>query len=178
MHALGEGEMFLRTLTQDRDLEDGRVPIAVCATDLLSGERVLIRSGNAARAAYASSALAGVLPPLEESGKLLADGAYADIAPIDVARDYGNPIVIAVDPGQPQEAKEVRNGLQAIMRAFDICHTRHADLRFEAADLVLRPVFRRTINALDFDASRECIAAGMRVARDHRGRLEELLQPV
>jgi NTE family protein len=178
MHALGEGEMFLRTLTQDRDLEDGRVPIAVCATDLHSGERVLIRSGDAARAAYASSALAGVLPPLEESGKLLADGAYADIAPIDVARDYGNPIVIAVDPGQLQEAKEIRNGLQAIMRAFDICHTRHADLRFEAADLVLRPVFRRAIDALDFDASRECIAAGMRVARDHRGRLEELLQPV
>ena len=177
IHALAEGETFLRTLTQDQNLEDGRVPIVLCATDLRSGARVLIRSGNAAQAAYASSALAGVLPPREESGKLLADGAYVDIAPIDVARDYGNPIVIAVDPGQLQEENEVRNGLEAIMRAFDICHRRHADLRFEEADLVLRPEFRRSINTLDFDASRECVAAGMRVARAHRRRLEELLRP-
>lgn len=175
MHALPEGESFLKTLTKGRNLEDGRVPVVVCATDLRSGERVTLRSGSAAQAAYASSALAGVLPPLERPEALLADGAYVDIAPIDVAREYGNPIVIAVDPGQLLATTEIHNGLQALMRAFDICHRRHAELRFEEADLVLRPVFRRPIDTLDFDASRECVAAGMRVTRAHRARLEELL---
>jgi NTE family protein len=175
-HALDEGERFLRSLTEDRDLEEGRVPVAVCATDLGSGERVIIRSGSAAQAIYASSALAGVLPPLERpGGRLLADGAYVDIAPIDVARAYRNPVVIAVDPGQLLEAAEIHNGLQALMRAFDICHRRHAELRFDEADLVLRPTFPRPIDTLDFDKRRECIAAGMRVARANRGRIEQLL---
>jgi NTE family protein len=176
IHALADGERFLRKLTGDQNLEGGRIPIAVSATDLRSGERVILRSGSAARAAYASSALAGVLPPLGRSGTLLADGAYVDLAPIDVAREYGNPVVIAVDPGQLLEANEIRNGLQAVMRAFDICNRHHADLRFEEADLVLRPTFRRHIDMLDFGASRECVAAGMRVVRAHRRCLEELLR--
>ena len=176
VHAMAEGERFLRTLTADLNLEDGRIPISVCATDLRSGERVILRSGNAAKAAYASSALAGVLPPLDGSGTLLADGAYVDIAPIDLAREYGNPVVIAVDPGQLMAANEIRNGLQALMRAFDICHRRHADLRFEEADLVLRPVFRRSIDTLDFDAARECVAAGMRAVRSQRRHLEAWLR--
>lgn len=175
VHALTQGQAFLRALTRGRKLEDGRVPIAVCTTDLRSGERVILRSGSAAQAIYASSALAGVVPPLQRSGTLLADGAYVDLAPIDVAREYGNPVAIAVDPGQLMEASAIHNGLQAITRAFEICHRHHAELRFGEADLVLRPTFRRPIDTLDFDAKRECVAAGMRAVRLRRRTLEELL---
>ncbi|HSH75662.1 MAG TPA: patatin-like phospholipase family protein, partial [Longimicrobiales bacterium] len=57
------GRNALRALLGRADLAEGRVPVAVSATDLLSGERVVIRSGPAAEAVYASSALAGVFPP-------------------------------------------------------------------------------------------------------------------
>jgi len=39
------------------------VPVAVVATDLLSGEHVVMREGEAVRAVYASAAIAGLLPP-------------------------------------------------------------------------------------------------------------------
>ncbi len=174
--ALTAGTRLLRGLTGGRRLEDGRVPVAVCATDLRTGERVVLRSGSASQAIYASSALAAVLPPLRLGERLLCDGAYADIAPVDVARSFGHCAVIAVDAGQPQPILEIRNGFQALARAIDICQLTHAHLRFGEADLVLHPTFRRVIDTLDFDARRECVAAGMRAVRCVRRELQRLLR--
>jgi NTE family protein len=174
-HALFAGARLLRKLTLGRKLEDGRIPVAVCATDLRAGARVVLKSGSASSAAYASSALAGVLPPLRRGDQLLCDGAYADIAPIDVARSFGHPMVVAVDPGQPQATNEVQNGFQVLTRALEICSLTHAHLRFEQADLVLRPEFRREIDTLDFSARRECVAAGIRGVRENRDALLRLL---
>lgn len=175
IHALDAGTDILKKLTGNHSLEDGRIPVAVCATDLLSGERVVLRTGPAAEAVYASSALAGVLPPLQRDGQLLADGVYADIAPIDVAREFGPVTVIAVDAGQSAPPPTIRNGFQALMRAVEICHEHHARLRFDAADLVLRPEFPAAIDTLDFSAKRSCIASGIRVVRHNRERIEALL---
>lgn len=164
----------LRSLTRGRDLSVGRPQVAICATDLRTGDRIVLREGDAAEAAYASSALAGVVPPLERDDALLVDGAYADLAPIDVARSFGH-AVLAVDPGQESYAGRLENGLQALVRAFEICHREHAKLRFAAADSVLRPTFRRPIDVLDFGARRECVAAGMRAVRAGRDALDGLL---
>ncbi|MFQ5689987.1 MAG: patatin-like phospholipase family protein [Gemmatimonadota bacterium] len=175
--AFREGNALLRDLTLGRNLEQGRVPIAVSTTDLQTGERVVLRSGPAAEAVYASAALAGVLPPLSTDGRLLCDGAYADLAPIDSARALGPDTVIAVDPVQSPRDTDIRNGLEALMRAVEICHIRHAELRFREADLVLRPRFRRPIEVLEFDAKRECVAAGVRVVRERLPDLSRRLSP-
>lgn len=169
------GRDVLRSLFADADLSDGRVPVAVCATDLLSGERVVIRTGPAEAAVYASSALAGILPPVRRGPRLLADGAYTDICPIDVARTYGNDVIVAVNPGRADVVNEISTGLAAIMRATEICYLHHAALRFAQADVVIRPSFRRPIDTLDFAARRECVAAGIRGLRACREELEHLL---
>ncbi len=174
--SLEDGKGLLRALTLDRNLEDGRIQVAISTTDLYSGSSYILQTGNAAEAVYASAALAGILPPFPVEGHLLADGAYSDIAPIEVARSMGHPVVIAVDPGQALASSEIRNGYQAIMRAIEICHLKHADMRFGLADLVLRPPFQRTIDTFDFNAKRACIAAGIWAVREQKNRLEEILQ--
>lgn len=156
-------------------LEEGRIPVTVCATDLLSGSRVEFASGPTVPAVYASSALAGILPPLEHAEFLLADGAYTDIAPVDVARKMGAQVVIAIDMSQGAGAESIRNGLQAVMRAMEICHLNHAHLSVERADLVLRPAFDRAVDVLDFGARRVCVSAGVRAVRASRDALEQLL---
>ncbi|MEA3246498.1 MAG: patatin-like phospholipase family protein [Gemmatimonadota bacterium] len=172
---LAPARAALDRLTLRKNLDEGHLPLAVCATDLVSGRRVILRSGPATEALHASAALAGVAPPLRRDDTLLADGVYADIAPIDVARDFGYPVVIAVDPGQAIVAGKVHNGLGALLKAIEICQLHHADLRFGRADFVLRPHFRRTIDTLEFGARRECIAAGLRAVRQQRRSLAELL---
>jgi len=171
-----QAQTALHDLTRGRDLKDGRIPVAVCATDLRTGERVVMEHGPAGKAAYASAALAGVLAPLDLGGQLLCDGAYADLAPVDVARRLGVRSVVAVDVGQDATRERIENGFQALTRAVEICHRQHAALRFDEADLVLRPRFRRPIDVLDFRAQRECIAAGLRAVRDRRGELCRLCE--
>lgn len=171
-------EMAMRTLGTllgGQRLEHGRIPLVVCATDLLSGSRVELSTGPAAEAVYASSALAGILPPAESDEGLLVDGVYADVAPVDVARRMGTATVIAVDPSQPAGAATMGNGLQVVMRAMEICHLTHAHLRIGTADVVLHPVFDRFVDVLDFGARRHCVAAGWSAARERRIELKRAL---
>ncbi len=166
--AVHAGRDVLNELVGDADLRDGHVPVAVCTTDLLSGARVILREGRAHDAVYASCALAGIVPPLEKDGMLLADGVYTDAAPVDVARRLGPPCVVVVDPHQATSgAAQIRNGLQAAMRAMEICYLKHTELRVASADVVIRPEFGRYVDTLEFATGtrRMCVAAGIRAAR-------------
>lgn len=165
----------LETLLGSARLEEGRVPVTVCATDLRSGVRVEFSSGPAVPAVYASSALAGVLKPMEHEGRLLADGAYTDVAPVDLARRMA-PVVAVVDPSQGAGAEALTNGLRVVMRAMEICHLTHAHLRVEAADIVVRPDFGGYVDVLDFGARRECVAAGAKAVRARKTELEQALR--
>jgi NTE family protein len=173
--AVEAGNELLATLLQGRSLEDGRIPVRVCATDLRSGQRIVMSEGAAASAVYASSALAGIIPPQVRGDLILADGVYSDVAPVDVARGLGAPVVVAVDPGQSSGTADIHNGLQAVMRATEICHVRHSTLRVQEADFVLRPAFPRVIDTLDFGARRVCVAAGIRAVRRQAEGLREIL---
>ncbi len=174
-HVGEAGRAFLTGLLGSKELGEGRIPVVVCATDLHSGARIPFRSGSAAAAVYASSALAGILPPAVEGDRVLVDGTYADVAPVDLARSMGCPVVIAVDPGQVPGAGPITNGLQAVMRSVEICHHGHAHARLSEADLVLRPPFARYIDVLEFEARRECVAAGVAAVRARRHDLERTL---
>ncbi|MDZ7778856.1 MAG: patatin-like phospholipase family protein [Gemmatimonadota bacterium] len=156
----------LRKLVGHGPLDGARIPAVVTATDLRSGERVVLTDTPCDDSVYASAALAGILPPLAWGDCLLADGAYSDLAPVDLARTPDCASVLAVDAGSMAEAGDIRNGYRAIMRAMEICHRQHARLRFSEADLVLRPAFKRSIDILDFDARRACVAAGIRIVRE------------
>lgn len=174
-HARDAGMAELRALVGNATLDHARIPVVVTATDLRSGERVVLRDVPADVAVYASAALAGVLPPLELGDWLLADGAYTDLAPVDLARDAGDLVVIAVDAGGSEQAGSPRNGYEALFRSMDICHRRHAHLRFAQADLLLRPRFAREVDTLEFSARRVCVAAGVRAVRQERATIKHLL---
>jgi NTE family protein len=169
------GKSVLKSLTRGKNLEAGRIPVFTCATDLLSGKRVIKSHGSAVEAAYGSSALAGILPPVSDGSYLLADGAYADIAPIDVARQSDVDFVIAVDPAQRDISSKPVNGMQAILRSIEITQNEHAYARFSQADLVINPHFHQTMGTLDFHHKRDCIAAGARAVRKSAPQLRQLL---
>jgi NTE family protein len=170
--SLVAGKELLRELTLGRSLEQGRIPVATVAMDLVSGQRVIFDRGDAVPAIYASAAMPGLLPPLKWHDQLLADGTYIDNVPVDVARtlagDLGVDLIMAVDVGQMEPATNIRNGFQSIMRAVEICHHAHSRARFDAADVVLKVTFPMQINVLDFDRKRCCIAAGIRAVRQQR----------
>lgn len=169
------GKDAIRRLTCGRHLEQSRLPLFIGTTDILIGDRVILSSGDSVEAVYASCALAGVLPPQRIGDSLLADGGYADIAPVDVAKQAGARTVVAVDVSGAAQLHNPRNGLDVLARSVEICQTHHAQLRYAQADLVIAPRFGRVIETLDFGAKRRAIAAGAACARQMAPQLAALL---
>ncbi len=155
------GLTLLHDLTLGKRLEYGRIPVCVTATDCCTGERVDFCQGPAVDLLYASSALAGVLPPARIDGHYLMDGGYCDLAPVDLARTLTNGPVIAVNALQNLSRSMPKNGVQAMIRGIEICQNQHAALRFAAADMVLNPQLDPPIDTLDFAQKRRAVAAGL-----------------
>jgi NTE family protein len=70
-------------------IEDARVPFAATATDALTGEPVVLRSGDVVRALTASTAIPGLLPPVLVEGRWLVDGSLSANVPVTQAQDLG-----------------------------------------------------------------------------------------
>ncbi len=70
---------------------------AAVATDILSGEEVIIRTGDVIEAVRASISVPGIFTPVRSNGRTLVDGGLTNPVPVSVARSMGADIVIAVD---------------------------------------------------------------------------------
>lgn len=165
----------LHRLTMGKNLEASQIAIAVVATDLLSGDKIVFKEGPADLAVQASSALPGFLPPIRQGDRLLADGAFVDLIPTAVVRELGVDFVIAVDVDQEGVRVEVRNGLEAFLRAVELCARHHKRHHLELANLVIRPDFGEAVNPLDFSKTMLCIEAGVQAAERSLPELRERL---
>jgi NTE family protein len=165
----------LDKLTSGKKLEEARVPLSVVATDLLRGEEVVFREGPASLALQASSALPGFFPPVKHEGRLLADGAFVNLVPVDIVREMGARVVVAVDVDQENMQVDVHNGLQAFLRAVDIGARHHKRHHLKRADLVIRPEFGEPVDSLDFSKAEICVAAGLRASERVLPTLRSLL---
>lgn len=90
-------EQFVRRELNDPTFEDLKIPFAAVATDLITGNPVVLNQGSVARAVAASSAVPGIVVPIEIDGKLLSDGGVSDNLPVRTTRALGADYVIAVN---------------------------------------------------------------------------------
>jgi NTE family protein len=89
-------EAFLDHLLHGAGFDSLRIPLTVVATDLNSGEPVLLNSGPVAKAVRASISATPVFQPLEYGGRLLGDGGLSNPVPATVLRTMGAHYTIAV----------------------------------------------------------------------------------
>ncbi len=148
-------------------LENARVPIVIVATDLSLGREVVLRSGPARTAVKASSAIAGIFPPVEINGRQLIDGGFVDKVPVETALHLGADVVIAVDvSAELEDTKEFSHrGTIIATRASAILSATSKNLQLRFADVIIRPDIQE-IHWADFAASREIIPLGESAARD------------
>lgn len=160
------GRELLDSLLDDcADFADLRLPTAVVATDLEAGERVVMTDGGLVPAVLASSAIPGLTRPIHREGRTLIDGVFADPSPIDVARDLGADVVVAVHVGQHLLGTEADNWATALLRGFETSQKHFANERLRQADHVLRPEFSDRVTMLDFGAIDAVVRCGARCAR-------------
>nr|WP_084715835.1 patatin-like phospholipase family protein [Vibrio galatheae] len=77
--------------------DDLAIPYRSVATDIIELEPVVISDGYLVDAMMASMSVPGALPPYELEGRLLVDGGVTNNMPVDVAKELGAEVIIAVD---------------------------------------------------------------------------------
>jgi len=101
--------------------DDLPTPFRCVATDMLSGDRVVLRDGSLATAVRASMAIPGVFTPVEINGRVLADGGMVENIPVETVHEMDADTVIAIDlriPLGEQEQLETLTGV--LSRAVDV----------------------------------------------------------
>ena len=83
--------------TDARTFEDFKIPVKMIATDLNSGDKIIIDSGNIIESIRASVSVPGIFTPVHLNDKWLVDGGLVDPVPVKVVRDMGADVVIAID---------------------------------------------------------------------------------
>jgi NTE family protein len=83
------------------DLVEATVPLHLVATDLLSGEEVLLCAGDLVPAVLASAAIPGVFPPVTIAGRPLVDGGVADHTAVSQAVGLGATEIYVLPAGYP-----------------------------------------------------------------------------
>jgi NTE family protein len=166
---------LIERVFESRDFEDLRIPLAVVATDLTSGEPVVFTQGNLVDAIRASCAFPGLFEPVEIGTRCLADGGLVAPVPTHAAREIGAGIVIGVSVGmQDGHRGAPTNIFQVVSRAVNAAQKHQLELWERDADLVLRPDVQ-SLAWDDFDRADEAIAAGAAAARRALQRIEKLL---
>jgi NTE family protein len=116
------------------------VPFRTVATDLGSGEPVVLRRGSLARAVRASMSTPVTLPTVSLDGRVLVDGGIVDNIPVDLARAMGADVVIAVDTSSPPlEPEQYRDVLGVGLQLVDVLMRARAAAFAQQADVLIRP---------------------------------------
>ena len=79
------------------DFESLRIPFHCVTADIRTAEEVIISDGILCKALRASIAIPGIFKPVEWGDRLLVDGGMLNNLPVDICRQMGADIVIAID---------------------------------------------------------------------------------
>jgi NTE family protein len=82
-----------------RNLQDAKLPLHIVATDIISGDSVVLSEGPTAQAIIASTAIPGAFAPVRYKDFYLADGAISSNTPIKVAVAKGARRLIILPTG-------------------------------------------------------------------------------
>ena len=167
-------KQFISVMTKQKRIEDARIPLAVVATDLQKGKKVVFREGNIADAVRASISIPGIFVPERLNGRLLVDGGVIDRVPATVVRDMGADVVIAVDVASVKKNDALTSIFDVILQSLDIIQAELASHRIAQADIVIRPQLER-YSSYAFTHAKEMIQMGEEAARQQLPIIRQLL---
>jgi NTE family protein len=174
----------LRSLTlpvaQVQRFDDLAIPFRAIATDIVTGERVVMDHGDLTTAMRASLSAPGVFSPVESDGRMLVDGGLSSNLPIDVARTMGVDLLIVVDCGFPLLERGKLDSVATVSNQMLAILIRHNTAAQRATlgdgDVVIDPALG-DFSSLDFAEHAKAIRIGEEAGRGAAQRLAALSVP-
>ena len=171
-------EEFLRGLTRPasdlRTLNDLPILFRAVATDLETGEQVVLSDVPLTVAMRASMSVPGAFAPTQVQGRLLGDGGLVRNLPIEVARQMGADVIIAVNVGTPLLPKEkLESAFGVAQQMINILTEQNVGISLGLLlpeDIHISPDLAG-VSFVDFERGPELIARGEKAARTVQERL-------
>jgi NTE family protein len=121
----------------DVAIEDAAIPLSIVATDINSGEEIVLSSGSVVDAVCASAAIPGIYIPVEINGRTLVDGGLVQNVPIEALQTAGAGVTIASHLNSVSHYQEISHVLDVMRNAFEIAVSQHTQDQLKEADLLI-----------------------------------------
>ena len=155
----------------DIEFKDLKIPFACVATDIHTGEEIVINSGSVTKALRASISIPGIFTLVKREGRYLVDGGLTTPVPVEVVRQMGADFIIAVNvnpdvsgrmektASRPKRIQKSPNIFQVLIQSIYITTYSRAKSSLENADIVIEPD-TADISAGDFRKTPELLILG------------------
>ena len=176
-----EGELRkLVQITNVRSFDELPIPFRAIATDIGTGEMVVLKEGSVVQAIRASMSVPGAVAPVTIGKRQLVDGGLTNNLPIDIARSMGAEVIIAVNLGTPLlKPEEITSVLSVTFQMINILTEQNVnrslkELRPE--DILIIPELGN-FSSSDFDNLNKTVPIGEAAALKVSDRLRALSLP-
>lgn len=158
MRKFGE---IVRAQLGSRRIEDAPVPLAIVATDICTGNKVVLREGDVATAVMASSSIPGIFKPVEEGDMLLVDGVLTENVPVSPLKAMGASRIVCIDLFGRHSFRRPEHLPDLLLNAFYSAMRAISQIQIREADLVITPDLSR-FSLVDMSAVPEILDTGYR----------------
>ena len=168
-------ENYVNQQVDQKRLEDMEIPMYVVATELKHGNKVIFNKGSTGQAVRASISIPSMFVPVNISGRDYVDGGLVSPVPVNVARDLGADIIIAVDILAQPIHTETSNVWGMFNQNINIMQNRLAAEELKNADIVIQPDLREKIHIFDVKGREMTMQAGAVATQQKLNRIEVLI---
>lgn len=168
-------ETYLNKYIGNKTFADLRIPFQCLATDMQTGQRVILNQGPVAIAARASATIPGLFQPVMINNQTLVDGGLVDNLPTNVADTHdGWDVVVAVLPRVDVQNLKTDTVFKTLIRSLEIQRDVIIAQNRQQADVLIEPQVSN-IGFADLDKSVDCVNAGVRAAREQAVAIKQVL---
>lgn len=154
------------------DLGDARIPIHVVATDVMSGQEVLLSTGDGPSAVLASASIPAVFPAVRREGRVLMDGGVSNNTAVSQAIALGADRVVVLPAGfacalSDPPSSPLDSAIHALTLLIEqrLC-VEVGQLSDQAEIVVLPPLCPLSVSPVDFGHTNDLITRGHRSAAE------------
>ncbi|MFA5404138.1 MAG: patatin-like phospholipase family protein [Ignavibacteria bacterium] len=161
-----------------KDFSSLRYPFSAVATDLDNGKKIVLKNGNISECIKASFTFPLLYSPTIINGRNLVDGGLTANIPVDVAKEQGADIVIAVNSTSPlKSTEELKDPFNTADQILSITMAQINDKQLADADIIITPKIGNTL-ASDFSNINYLVKKGEMETENYIDRIKELVDSI